>query len=234
MKALKRVTTGLKAQKDYVIDPRMIPSGANNEFITNVSYAFEMLDYSRGKLTLTDANKARFSIPDYVVNKPGVSKPMKTEMLGFSVVHRPFSFQFADLRNISNIYLTTNESNLVVMDKFLQIDFELPSQRLFGFGERLANFQLQEGTWTMWAKRPENCSFDDGTGGKQAYGVHPFVMIQGFEKGDFFGIFFRNANAQSPLIKYNINGGTTLSYITTGGQLEIEFFIHGSPKMIIQ
>ena len=85
----------------------------------------------------------------------------------------------------------------------------------------------------MWAKDPKNCSFDDGSGGKQGYGIHPFVMIQGFEKGDFFGIFFRNANAQSPLLKYNLNGGTTLSYITTGGQLELEFIFHGTPKTII-
>jgi len=27
------------------------------------------------------------------------------------------------------------------------------------------------------------------------YGVHPFVLIQGKNKGDFTGIYFRNSNA---------------------------------------
>jgi len=80
------------------------------------------------------------------------------------------------------------------MDKFIQMDFQLPSQRVFGFGERIRDFQLDEGTWTMWAiglDSPE----DDGTGRKGVYGVHPFIMVQTEKKGDFIGIFFRNSNA---------------------------------------
>lgn len=54
----------------------------------------------------------------------------------------------------------------------------------------------------MWAKNNKDL-IDDGTGGKQGSGVHPFVLVQSKRKGDFFGIYFRNANAQSPLIKYD-------------------------------
>ena len=66
------------------------------------------------------------------------------------------------------------------MDKYIQMDFKLPSQRLYGFGEREREFQLGEGTWTMWARdRITNTDqYDDGTGGKQGAGVHPFVLIQ--------------------------------------------------------
>jgi hypothetical protein len=59
-------------------------------------------------------------------------------------------------------------------------------------------------------------------------------MIQGKNKGDYFGMFFRNSNAQSPLLRFNDDGTSTLSYITTGGQIEIFFFLHGSAKTIIQ
>jgi hypothetical protein len=37
------------------------------------------------------------------------------------------------------------------MDKYIQMDFILPSNRIFGFGERIHEFQLKEGAWTMWA-----------------------------------------------------------------------------------
>lgn len=86
----------------------------------------------------------------------------------------------------------------------------------------------------MWARGADS-PYDDGTGAKQVYGVHPFVLVQSKKPGDFFGMWFRNSNAQSPLVKYNsTTGGSTLSYITTGGQIEIVFFFHGSAKHVIQ
>lgn len=118
------------------------------------------------------------------------------------------------------------------MDKFIQMDFLLPSQRLYGFGERIHDFQLDEGTWTMWAIGLDS-PVDDGQGRKGVYGVHPFVLVQTATKGDFIGIFFRNSNAQSPVLKYTDGGKSILSYITTGGQIEAYFFIHGSAKDII-
>jgi hypothetical protein len=50
-------------------------------------------------------------------------------------------------------------------DKYLQMDFKLPTQHLFGFGERNHEFKLSEGTWTMWASG-QQASYDDGTGFK--------------------------------------------------------------------
>lgn len=74
------------------------------------------------------------------------------------------------------------------------MDFQLPSQRLYGFGERTREFSLGEGTWTMWAHGKNNV-YDDGLGGKSSYGVHPFVLVQSKKPGDYFGIYFRNSNA---------------------------------------
>lgn len=50
----------------------------------------------------------------------------------------------------------------------------------------------------MWARGTNN--IDQGSGGQESYGVHPFCLIKA--KGEFFGMFFRNANAQSPIITY--------------------------------
>jgi len=86
----------------------------------------------------------------------------------------------------------------------------------------------------MWANGRDNM-YDDGAGGKQSYGVHPFLLVQSASKGDFFGMFFRNSNAQSPVVRFNkTSGNATLCYITTGGNLEVSFFFHGSVKKIIQ
>lgn len=75
--------------------------------------------------------------------------------------------------------------------------------------------------------------YDDGTGGLQTYGVHPFALIQTQQKDEWMGIFFRNANAQSPIITYKDGNNATLTYVTTGGELEIYFFTKGNAKEII-
>ncbi len=68
----------------------------------------------------------------------------------------------------------------------------------------------------MWAIGLDS-PIDDGTGRKGVYGVHPFVLVQTATKGDYIGIYFRNSNAQSPVVKFNDDGTSMLSYITTGG-----------------
>jgi alpha-glucosidase (family GH31 glycosyl hydrolase) len=65
------------------------------------------------------------------------------------------------------------------------------------------------------------------------YGVHPFCLVKAKTKDQFFGIFFRNSNAQAPVITFNDDGTSTLSYITTGGNLDINFFFKGTAKQII-
>ena len=112
----------------------------------------------------------------------------------------------------------------------------LPSRRIYGLGERKGGFTLGEGTWTMWGQTPkdEPAQFDDGLGGKQTYGVHPFALIQTQTPGRFMGIFFRNANAQSPVISYQGDSKALLSYITIGGQLEMYFIFGGSAKDVIK
>jgi alpha-glucosidase (family GH31 glycosyl hydrolase) len=120
------------------------------------------------------------------------------------------------------------------MDKYMQVDFRLPSQRIFGLGERNREFALTEGAWTMWANGQEN-PYDDGLGMKQTYGVHPFALVQASEnKNEFVGVWFRNTNAQSPIVQYNTTDGSALlRYITTGGKIHAYFFMQGTAKEII-
>lgn len=51
----------------------------------------------------------------------------------------------------TNTYINTAGETLVFMDKYIQMDFTLPSQNIYGLGERVHEFNIGEGTWTMWA-----------------------------------------------------------------------------------
>ena len=46
-------------------------------------------------------------------------------------------------------------------------------------------------------------------------------------------MFFRSANAQSPITRHMPDGKTLLSYVTTGGDLDIYFFFRGNAKAIL-
>lgn len=148
------------------------------------------------------------------------------------MTNSPFGFSYTDTRDSSNVLVSTEDSAFFMSDKYMQLDLQLPTQRVYGLGERSREFGLSEGTWTMWANGQES-PYDEGQGSKQTYGVHPFALVQTKTPGEYFGIFFRNANAQSPVLKFKEDGGSTLSYVTTGGMLDIYFFFKGSAKEVI-
>lgn len=91
---------------------------------------------------------------------------MRNEMLGLEVYPTgSFAFSYADLRDSNNIFIDTRDATLVFMEKFIQMDFHLPTRRIYGFGERTRKFNLGEGTWTMWSRNRIPGTYDDGSGG---------------------------------------------------------------------
>ena len=85
----------------------------------------------------------------------------------------------------------------------------------------------------MWADASNAGVYDNGQGGLQQSSVHPFALVQTAVKGEFMGIYFRNSNAMSPVIRYTDGGKAVLSYISTGGNIEIYFMQKASAKEII-
>ena len=132
-------------------NPRLIPAGINNPVIMNVAFEIGQADYNVAYIRLTDAQNERYSPPESAVNKPSAKGNMRLDMCGFKLLDKPFGFRFTDTRNSSNVILSTENSALIMMDKYLQMDINLPSRRIYGLGERTTNFSLGEGTWTMWA-----------------------------------------------------------------------------------
>jgi alpha-glucosidase (family GH31 glycosyl hydrolase) len=147
----------------------------------------------------------------------------------------PWGFQFTNKMDNTDVLIHTRNSQLFMSHKYMQIDLQLPTSRVYGLGERTHHFELGEGAWTMWATG-RHAEYDDGSGGLQSSGVHPFALVQSSTKGQFMGIYFRNSNAMSPVIRKSgmLGGGSTLSYITIGGQLEMYFMFKGTAKEIIK
>lgn len=205
--------------------------GVNNDYIPRVRYAFGQSSYKRTVLSLTDDNdETRFDIPEDVVPKQTGQYQYRLDMADFHFQPDPFSFQFKSTRTGETLIDTTDQT-FVFQRRFIQIDFKIPGSHIYGFGERETSFELGQGAWTMWPQDTLS-DYDMGMGGKQLAGMHPFCLIKSNVSDEFFGIYFRSSNAQSPIVSFE-NNQHILRYITTGGNLDINFFFRGSAKEII-
>ena len=150
-----------------------------------------------------------------------------------NVTNSPFGFTYSDDKG--NALVNTTGQTFVFETRYIQVDMVLPTQKIYGFGERAGNFTLGQGAWTMWSHEA-NAETDEGRGGAQLSGVHPFCLVKAENNADsdqFFGIFFRSSNAQSPITRHVVGNRTLLSYITIGGNLDIYFFFRGNAKAIL-
>lgn len=92
-------------------------------------------------LTDGDDTKSRFSVPEMAVPKPKVDQSMRLDMIGMNVnTNGAFYFQIVDPNDNKNVYVDTKGQSLLFMDKYIQMDMLLPSQRIFGLGERVREF----------------------------------------------------------------------------------------------
>ena len=132
-------------------------TGPNNQIKKSLRYTFDMIDFKVARFELTDADSDRFSIPDEFVNRPDANKNMRLEMVGHSFKgteknrNQPFGFNFFDNVRPDNLYVDTVGQSLIFSDKYIQMDFLIPSNQVYGFGERLTSFHLGQGAWGMWA-----------------------------------------------------------------------------------
>jgi hypothetical protein len=53
-----------------LLDPRIIPTGDNNEVLSEITFEIGQSDFKTSYLILSDAKKTRYSIPESITSKP--------------------------------------------------------------------------------------------------------------------------------------------------------------------
>jgi hypothetical protein len=53
-----------------LLDPRIIPTGDNNEILTEITFEIGQADFKTSYLILSDNKKTRYSIPETITPKP--------------------------------------------------------------------------------------------------------------------------------------------------------------------
>jgi alpha-glucosidase len=59
-------------------------------------------------------------------------------------------------------------------------------------------------------------------------------MFEGKENRRYVGLFFRNSAAMTPVLKFNNDSTSTLSFITIGGDIDLYVFIKGTAREVVE
>ena len=232
-----------------------VAESANNMWYENITFRISMIDaLSTRMLVLNqqsqdsssgprynndepkfDPNATRFQIPDDFFSEEGLrddlSKRLSTLGLKHSAQGEHFWFHLTRPTEPDDMVLSSKEQDLIMMDKYLDVSFMVDGNKVWGYGERVHNFFLGEGTYTIFA-RGQDSPVENGTMGNNLYGSHPVVMVRLNKKG-YLGIFFKNSNAQSLTVTF-ADDQTQLKFIAVGGVLDFEFFYDEDPEELVK
>lgn len=173
------------------VNPASIPTGANNQWVSQLTYNFTKPAKKTVRLTLTNAkNPDQYKVSDDLLPRPADATLLSTlkNETKLSINSDHFSFTFKD-KNDKEI-LSTEKRKFAISDKFSEIGFRLPTRRLYGLGQRNGEFLLKNGTYSLWSQGLLNAiPEDEQLGGTNGNHIHPFVLYQTKDL-EFAGIFF--------------------------------------------
>ena len=172
------------------------------------------------RLKISDATTQRWEIPE-TEPFPHYPNPklIPMEESSFTVnFYDPFAFSIIN-KETKEVIFDTRDSRFIYTDYYIELSTKLPSNLVYGFGERAYKFKLKAGTYTMWGRDKPDV-LEDGRGGGNIYSHHPTGLFRG-EKGNFFVSFMRNSNAKDVVIDHR----NVLTYKMVGGIVDLVFFI---------
>jgi alpha-glucosidase (family GH31 glycosyl hydrolase) len=111
---------------------------------------------------------------------------------------------------------------IVFVENYAEITTSLPSEYIFGLGERTTSFKLKPGTYTIY-NRDAYGEVDDGKGGKNRYGSHPMYLNRE-KSGNFHIVYLRNSLPMDVIITKN-GENYSLTYKIVGGVLDFSIFL---------
>jgi len=133
---------------------------------------------------------------------------------------KPFSFS-VDRKATEETIFDTSKFDFIYSEFFLTFGTTLPSEYLYGLGERRTrHFLYRTGVYTIWCK-DQFAQIDDGVGNQETYGAHPVYLIRE-KSGNWHMMYLRTTNA----LDFAFNStDKSLKYMITGGELELKFFL---------
>jgi alpha-glucosidase (family GH31 glycosyl hydrolase) len=138
----------------------------------------------------------------------------------FNVKESPFSLTILRKATKEVLFSTVNK-DIIFKPDYVEITTDIPSEHIFGFGERTTTFRLKSGIYTIYNKDLYG-EVEDGKGeNKNRYGAHPMYLMRE-KSGNYHVNYLRNTYPMDVTIDHSAN---TLNYKIIGGVLDFTLFL---------
>jgi alpha-glucosidase (family GH31 glycosyl hydrolase) len=185
------------------------------------------------RLTIRDANKARYEVPVPIQWKSSSSDKSKLQFSMTKTANNQTGFRVQRTDTKSIIFDTTLfAEGFIYDDKFLQLITTIPSRNIYGFGENthptFRHILNNSSSYGIFARDQPPQGQNENL-----YGTHPFyISIE--DDGQTFGVLIFNSNAQDYKLDQYENNQAMLTYRTLGGIFDIFFFAGPRPEDVIR
>ena len=143
-----------------------------------------------------------------------------------------FYFEIHEYDNPSNVLYSTKDLEFVHTQYYMKTTALVNSNgKIFGMGERVGEFFLNDGTYTLWARDEPSPVEDSKRPGKNIYGTHPVFFSKLKSDNDFFAVFENNAGAQDFILESTSNG-KKITHIKTSGITDMFIILNSDIKNV--
>lgn len=215
---ISAVAKYMGAEKHYRFgnNPRLL--------VLNITILFQTA--TEFKVLITDRLHKRWQIPE---QEPYPHDNFSCYSVNEELLYRveinksPFGLKVIR-KSTEEVLFDTLSFPFILSDRYLEFSSYLPTQDIFGLGERVSDFKLRfPGLYTIWARDLPSRIDDLTSGALNTYGMYP-LYLQREKQGFFHLVYLRNSNGMD--IRLDKQGEVPyINYIVVGGVIDLKFFL---------
>jgi len=206
----------------------MEPTIAPESYIPRLEVSCYVYDPDHLNIVIRDADKLRYEIPfEDPYPHPKNPKYMKIEESNFLFEFKDNPFDFIVRRKSTKEVIFKLTDRLIYTDLYLEFSFYTPTKEIYGLGMRLASFQYNPGTYSLFLL-DRSGKIDRGTPGFNGQGHHSMYLMK--ENSGNYHVFLLRNVAFGEVTIYEEN---KIKWQLTGGVLDFNFFLGKSPESAV-
>ena len=149
---IRNDSNGIEVHLKYLGNDDYYVSNKLSPFVKNITFTASFDSNDELTLRYVDSNRTRFTLPyqqPFPFTKPASNNANRDYEI--EVINKPFSIKIK--RKSTNETIFDNKDlPFIYSDRYLEFSKFLPTNRLYGLGERRQRFLYKPGTFSIWRK----------------------------------------------------------------------------------
>lgn len=207
---------------------------ATDSGLPNFIATFTMVQNRILRIEIIDEYQTEYRVTDQVFNPKllpldghGVTTDISS-VLTTPAEGEDFYFEVHALNNPKVVLYSTKGQEFIHTQYYKKTTSIINNDgHIFGLGERVGDFFLKDGIYTLWARDEPSPTETAKRPGNNVYGTHPVYFSKMKTNNDFFAVFDNNAGAQDFIIESDKNG-KKITHIQTSGMTDMFIILNSN------